>query len=215
MNYISKYIPFSYLWVFNNAIDKGVETVLDIGCGDGAFMKDLATAEHWKIVGVDIYSKSLEKVRKIGIYTKLIKGDVLEVAERLINKKQKFDLVFCSATLEHLSKKKGLCLLELVDKLANRAIIFGTPNGFINNPKEFLGENKHQEHKSGWTKNEFVSFGYKVYGAGLKLAWAEEGFARSKNLLVSTFSRFISLAFSPIFYFFPLFVSCFNRCEGY
>jgi ubiquinone/menaquinone biosynthesis C-methylase UbiE len=203
MNYISKYLPFSYLWIFNNAIDKSVKTVLDVGCGDGNFMKDLATAEHWKITGIDIYPKSLEKAQKTGVYTKLIKGDVLKVVQGMIIKKQKFDLVFCSATLEHLPKRKALSLLKLVDKLAKKTVIFGTPNGFINNPKEFLEENSHQEHKSGWTKDEFISFGYKVYGAGLKLAWAEDGPARSKNLLVSALSRFFSFAFSPVFYFFP------------
>jgi len=203
LGYISKYLPFSYLWVFRVLVGKDVKTILDIGCGDGNFMKGLAVGEKWKIIGIDIYPKSLEEAREKNVYADLIKGDIIKIAKDLVNKKQKFDLVFCSATIEHLSKKDGFILLRQVEKLASKKIIFGTPNGFMNNPKKFLGENKYQVHKSGWTQKEFEELGYKVYGAGLKGVWSEEGYARSNIPLVSISSRLLSLMLSPLLYFFP------------
>lgn len=204
---LSRNIPFSFLWQFSRAINGGIKNVLDIGCGDGSLMKLLAYGKDWKITGIDIYPKSLKAAKRAGVYDMLIEGDVIDVARDLISKKRGFDLVFCSNILEHLSKKRGITLLKQIEKLAAKKVVISVPNGFMDNPKEFLGNNRFQKHKSGWEKKEFTLLGYRVYGTGLKFVWSENGLGRSRIFFVSVLSRFFSLILSPVMYFFPEFAS--------
>jgi len=57
MNWV-EYLPFSSLWSFRRLVGEDFNTVLDLGCGDGKFMKSLVSGHDWNVVGVDIFSDS-------------------------------------------------------------------------------------------------------------------------------------------------------------
>ena len=172
-------VPFTYMWYLKMLVDSP-KTVLDLGCGNGGLMKQIYSRD-WKITGIDIYEKSLKQADKLGIYEKLIKGDLVKVCNGLVRGRKKFDLVFCSQVIEHVSKEDGGKLLDLAEKLARKRIYFGTPRGFMNQPGVFIKGNPYQHHKSGWSLDEFKKRGYKVFGIGFYPIWSEKGLARRKN----------------------------------
>ena len=194
-------IPFTYMWYLRRFCGSP-KTVLDLGCGDGELMRTIGE-KRWKIIGVDIYDKSLKDAEKTGMYKRLVKGDLVTVCKKLIKQKRVFDLVFCSQAIEHITKKEGEEILKLVEKLAKGRIYFGTPRGFMIQPEVFLGDNPYQHHQSGWSLEDFKTRDYKVYGVGFMPIWSERGLARSSNKLVSLIAGAISYIMSPIVYFLP------------
>ena len=194
--------PFSYMWILRRSIGD-VETILDLGCGDGRLMEVLSQNKNWKISGVDIFPRYLKAAKERRIYKNLITGDIHKNVKRLIRKKIKYDVVFFSQVIEHMSKAEGIKVLDILDKLAIKKIIVGTPKGFMHQPKEFLDSNPHQVHKSGWTKWDFIHRGYKVNGIGIKPVWSEEGLARTNNKFMLVFWTLVAYLVSIPVYFLP------------
>lgn len=195
------HVPFSYMWTLKT-IAGNPKTVLDIGCGEGDIMQ-IISEKKWKVTGIDIYADSLKAAKQKGVYSELIKGDLIKVCEKLIKEKKKYDLVFCSQVIEHITKKDGNRLLELADKLAKKRIYFGTPLGFMHQPHEFIKGNPHQHHKSGWELEEFTKRGYKVNGVGFKPIWSESGLGRTENPLWRFILTAVGYLVSPFVYFVP------------
>jgi len=199
--FLAKHIPFTYAWLVRRMAGEP-RTVLDIGCGTGHFMS-LVKKNSWQITGIDIHKKTAEEARTSGIYKEVLVGDLVEVCKGLVKDRKKYDLVFCSQVIEHISRNDGTELLNLMDKLYKKKIYVGTPRGYMVQPGEFLGDNIYQRHKSGWSELDFTSRGYKVYGVGFSLVWAEKGLARSTNGLMRFVLVLISFLFSPLSLFVP------------
>lgn len=198
--------PFSYMWLLRRSIGQA-ETILDLGCEDGRLLELLSYGKSWKVTGVDIYKDNTKGAAKKKIFVKVITGDAVKVSRQLIKQKQKFDVVFCSQVIEHIERKKGEDLLYLVNKLAKKRIVIGTPRGFMEQPEVFLGHNPHQVHKSGWSEEDFKKRGYKVYGIGFGPIWSETGIGRRQGLINTFFSNVLSYIFSPIVYYMPFFAA--------
>jgi len=194
-------IPFTYMGILKN-IAGNPKTVIDLGCGDGEIMKIIGEKE-WNVTGVDIYTSSLKKADKTGMYKTLIKGNLVTVCRKLVKEKKKYDLVFCSQVIEHVTREDGEELLTLADKLARKRVYFGTPNGFMHQPEVFIKGNPHQHHKSGWTIEDFESRGFRVNGVGFKPLWSEDGIARTNNKISEFFITFVAFIFNPLVYYFP------------
>jgi hypothetical protein len=81
-----------------------------------------------------------------------VEQDAIEYLE----KSYTFDAIICSDGIEHLSKKDGDYLLELIKAKSKTSIIF-TPYGDY-----MVDENStHPDtHKSGWTEKDFEKMGY-------------------------------------------------------
>lgn len=208
-------LPFSYMKLLRDSIGEA-KTILDLGCEDGRLLDLLSDGRNWKVTGVDIFQKNVKVAAKRKIFIKAIKGDVVKVARELIKKGEKFDVVFCSQVIEHIDRKEGEELLSIVDNLAKKKIIMGTPRGFMEQPHAFLGDNPHQVHKSGWSEDDFRKRGYKVYGIGFGPVWSEEGLGRTYSKPVAILAGIISYAFSPLVYYFPFFAAgilCFKEIK--
>mgnify|MGYP001587164300 CR=1 FL=1 len=195
------FIPFVYSW-YLRVLAGSPKTVLDMGCGDGTLMEGIA-GNNWKITGIDIYEKDILNAKKKGIYEKLIKGDLVRETKRLVKQEKKYDLVFCSQVIEHITKKEGRKLLDLAEKLTKKRIYFGTPRGFMRQPEVFLKGNPYQYHKSGWSIEDFTSRGYRVYGIGFNPVWSEKGPGRSKNIFIFLVASLVSYVLTPLVFFVP------------
>lgn len=194
-------LPFSYMWLLRNSIGN-TRTVLDLGCGDGSLMELLSRGKRWQITGIDIYKKAIETAGKRNIYSKLVRGDLLKTIKNN-NLKSKYDTVFFSQVIEHVTRNDGEKILSEIEKIAKSRIIVGTPRGFMEQPHEFLDDNPYQVHKSGWTIGDFTERGYRVYGVGFWPIWSYEGLGRNANIFWMIVSNIISYIMSPVVYYFP------------
>lgn len=156
----SESIPYEIEFIRKNR--PKLSSVLDVGVGfgKGAFLireyfdvkeKGFYQPKEWqvKITGVEIYPSYLSALQKI-LYNQILIGDIFELLPKL----GKFDLAILGDILEHFSKSQGKSLLtELFNRVDD--IIITTPNGFLFHP---AGKNTHEEHKSGWTIDDFGQF---------------------------------------------------------
>lgn len=199
----SKDIPFSYLWVHTHFIPSGKITVLDVGCGNGQFTKNMSFGEKWEITGVEADKASILKAKNTGVFKKLIQGDVVKVLTKINKQGIKYDVVICSQLIEHLNEANGKKLLKLIDKVSMKTAIIGTPRGFMAQPVSHPSNKKRQRHLSGWSETDFKKMGYVVRGVGFIPSWSFNGLARSKNNFVSSLFKMISFLMSPFVYFVP------------
>jgi SAM-dependent methyltransferase len=95
-----------------------VETVLDLGCGDGTIANPL-NAAGWNVTGADISQEALQYVEGKRVLASL---DQLPFPDR------SFDLVVCAQVLEHLPMEVYVKALREMERLAVRLIIVTTPN---------------------------------------------------------------------------------------
>lgn len=205
MNFLDKLkitVPFAYMWLLRRSIGEA-KTILDLGCEHGQLMELLSDGKDWKITGVDIYKKNADIAARRKKFVKVIVGDIIRISRKLIKERKKYDIVFCSQVIEHIDRKRGEELFNLVDKLAKRRIIMGTPRGFMEQPEVFLGDNPHQVHKSGWSEEDFKEHGYEVYGIGFSPIWSEEGLARHTHKILFLILTFLGYLLSPIVYYIP------------
>ena len=211
---ILKYIPFSYHWIVLRVIGSDVHTILDLGCGDGAFMMDLCGGKNWDITGIELHKPSLSKAKKFGIYNKLLSGDITNMPKDVISKK--YDVVFSSQTLEHLNKLEGKKALKTWEKLARKKLVVTTPEGFIEyEPIEAKQENnKLQKHLSGWNYDEMLNLGFSVRGQGAKFIYAKNGIAPKYPKLLFVWMAF-SFIVAPLIYFFPKLAIYMVACKKY
>lgn len=144
---------------------RNVRSILDVGCGKSSPLK-LITENVYK-VGIDIFKPALLKSKTSKIHDKYYCANVMQI-DKYFQPKQ-FDCVVALDLIEHLDKNGGLELIRKMEKIAKKKVIIFTPNWFISQgAHSFVAQdgyvNKYQEHKSGWTVNEFKKLGYFVSG---------------------------------------------------
>lgn len=193
------FLPFTYSWLIKKNIDKTqAKKILELGCGKGVFA-DLVNAQNkYQITGVDIFEPYLKECRLKGKYAEIVKKNL---NEKLPFRNKSFDVVVCLQTIEHLKKKRGLSLLEEMEKVAGNLVIVSTPNkGCI---QEEYDSNKHQRHLSVWTMNDFTERGYIVYGTGSKLIYGTDSHATNKIELSKIHRYLFSFLMNPIANVYP------------
>lgn len=104
-----------YHRVIVDAVPSSARTALDIGCGDGLLVRDLA-AKVPRVVGIDVDAPSIERARGEvaglpGDPVELVVGDALTYPFA----RGSFDVVASVATLHHVDARVGLLRMrELV-----------------------------------------------------------------------------------------------------
>jgi len=81
--------------------------ICDIGCGSGFFLYYLKQKNYKNICGVDISSEQIKQCKSKGLQDVYLEDGI----DFLKKNKEKFDLIFCSNLLEHLSTEKLYLLL--------------------------------------------------------------------------------------------------------
>lgn len=141
-----------------------VNIVLDVGCGIRP-QKLTRTFIHFCL---DAHKQYLDVLKTNVVNRDLIKGTLKyfflnKTIDYVIEKfpHKQVDTVFLLDVIEHLDKSKGIELLKSFEKIARHQIVVFTPLGFVNQEHPDgrdawgLDGGKWQEHKSGWTPDDF------------------------------------------------------------
>jgi ubiquinone/menaquinone biosynthesis C-methylase UbiE len=135
MSFERSYYENADLWVIenNNAANQqriatlagkvplDVQTVLDVGCGNGLFLKHLSDVKErsfGRLCGVDRSTVALACMQ-----TEKIRADV----DSLPFSKDEFDAVSCMEVLEHLPQATFISALNEISRVARRCIIVSVP----------------------------------------------------------------------------------------
>lgn len=102
-------------------------TVLDIGCGDGAFLKYLKTTKpSCRLLGADVSSSAVDSLRNEGIDCTLIKHD-LPLRSQI---KDQFEYVVLMEVIEHVQDSERL--VQDAASVARKRLFITIPNvGFL------------------------------------------------------------------------------------
>lgn len=139
------------------------KSILDIGTGFGKYgflareytdiSRERYAKEQWttKIDGIEIFPNYIGDMQK-HIYNNIYIGDSVEVLKTL----DYYDYILFIDVIEHMSKEKGLEMLNLIKSKCKV--------GFIATPlKMALQEpshgNEHERHICPWTEKELSKFG--------------------------------------------------------
>lgn len=121
----SKYILFFYRYIFenhtNNIVPPKNGKLLDIGCGNGAYLEERAS-EGWDVWGTDISYAAVEKARGIGLNVFCGSLEDLKFPDEF------FDMVTMNHSLEHIHDPAS-CIREVNRILKHDGILIITlPN---------------------------------------------------------------------------------------
>ncbi len=170
-------------------------SVLDLGCGESSPISRIK--KHFTSVGVDAYSPSIVKSKKLNIHDRYILCDLLSIDKKI--KSKSFDAVILLDVVEHFSKRDGLRLLKQAERVARKKIVVLTPNPYYR--QDELGGNPYQLHKSGWKLTDFQNRGYCIRGLrGWKALRREYATIYLKPWLFWALLAFFS---EPFLYFWP------------
>ena len=142
------------LWKFQ---DNEIESVLDVACGLSLKSKFLAPDV---IVGVDIHEPYLRAIEADVPYS-VVKYDVRNLRDIFLD--DSFDVVYALDVIEHLYRDDSLVLMSDCAKIARKAVVIETPNGYIPQNLDIQGFEAHefQTHRCGWTVEQLEELGFK------------------------------------------------------
>lgn len=158
----------------------GAKPVIDLGCGEGRLLRELAREKQFsEIVGMDVSIRSLEMAgRRLRLATiprlqgervKLVHGSLMYRDKRLFG----YDAASVVEVIEHLDPPR-LSAFErvLFGHAKPKTVVITTPNAEYNPMWETLpaGKFRHHDHRFEWTRKEFQfwsvdigkRFGYQV-----------------------------------------------------
>lgn len=133
-------------------------SVLDVACGLSLKSKYIPAQIR---VGVDIHEPYFKHIESDVPYV-VVKHDIRKL-DKIFTPKS-FDLVIALDIIEHITKKEGLELMKQCEKIARKAVIIETPNGYVPQDIDIQGHggDKWQTHRSGWVPKDFTKRGYEV-----------------------------------------------------
>jgi 2-polyprenyl-3-methyl-5-hydroxy-6-metoxy-1,4-benzoquinol methylase len=136
-----------------------IDSVLDVGCGEGFTMNRMKKAKIGKTrEGIEYFETPIAIAKEMYPDLKIKQGDIYD----LPYKANSFDLVVCTEVMEHLENPKK-ALRELV-RVSRKYILISVPNEPWFMTSNFLrGKNWKRwgndiEHIQHWRSGEFVKF---------------------------------------------------------
>ena len=138
---------------------KTVDSILDVGCGEGFTLNRLKeNGIGKKLEGIESLQAAIDLGKKTYPDIKIVKGSIYE----LPYKDNSFDLVLCTEVLEHLEKPQD-AIKELV-RVSKKYLVISVPNEpFFMLAQLIRGRNWSRlgndiEHINHWTMFSFSKF---------------------------------------------------------
>jgi 3' terminal RNA ribose 2'-O-methyltransferase Hen1 len=143
----------------------GAESILDLGCGDGALLIRLAREPKVsRIVGIDLSSDSLAQLRKKLEPLPVEYREKVELIHGSISESQRvlagFDAAVLVETIEHIDPDR-LSMIEhrVFHDMRPETVVITTPNSDFNS---LLGvpqhRHRHPDHRFEWGRAKFRSW---------------------------------------------------------
>jgi len=168
----------------NLTVTKKVDSILDVGCGEGFTLNRLKEKGIGKkLEGLEYLKAAIELGKRTYPDIKIIQGSIYE----LPYKDNSFDLVLCTEVLEHLENPQD-ALKELV-RVSNKYLVISVPNEpFFMLAQLIRGKNWSRfgndiEHINHWTMFGFPKFVKKNGGAKVHVLAKRFPFAWTMLLL--------------------------------
>lgn len=108
-------MPFTALNTVWRFLDKGAQSILDIGCGEGEPMKFINRRKWFYTVGLDVFKPYLLKAKREETHDDYVLCDVTYTPV----KEKAFDVVIAIEVLEHLTREDGVKLLKKNGKISS------------------------------------------------------------------------------------------------
>ena len=175
-----------YKTVINLLKEKGVNRIVDLGCGEGKFLRELLKVEQFsEIVGIDVSSQALHYAEKklklddladnIRARIKLLHGSLIYRDSRISG----YDAACCLEVIEHMELDRLDAFEKALFYFAKpNLVIITTPNKEYNTNFSNLADGKyrHSDHRFEWSRLEFQNwlemvckkyqFTYEIFGIG-------------------------------------------------
>lgn len=135
----------------------GCDSILDVGCGVSGKLRELGALNT---TGFEGFQPDFEEAKRQNTHDHLVQGDARELS-RYFQPRQ-FDACIALDVIEHFTKEGGLKLMQEMETIARKKVIFFTPNGFL--PQRQSAEGDLQAHLSGWNPDEMKKYGYESQG---------------------------------------------------
>ncbi len=103
-------------------------SILDLGCGHGAFIHFIREAGFTDVIGVDRSPEQVEEAKRLGIEG-VSQGDLMETLSELPSGSK--DVIICFDVIEHFNKQEVLPFVDEVHRILCKGgkWIIHTPNG--------------------------------------------------------------------------------------
>jgi len=152
--------PYKFV---KQATDNG-ESLLSLCSGIGLEFNNLNASD---VTAVDISARYLLELSRNHAGVKTVASDALQyVREQPDNS---VDVITLIDGLEHMAKTRGRELLKQIKRVARKKVLLFFPqgeakDGYLKNEPHgawgIEGQDEHQTHKSGWTKDEALRLGF-------------------------------------------------------
>jgi len=152
-NPVHKLLKKASLWPFKQG---DINNVLDVACGLSLKSKYLGATS---IVGVDIHEPYLQAIESDVSYS-VVKYDVRKIKDIFID--NSFDIVYALDIIEHLYMEESLNLIEQCKKIARKAVVIETTNGYVPQNIDIQGFDAHQyqTHRCGWIVDDLEKLNF-------------------------------------------------------
>lgn len=135
-------------------------TVLDLGTEGGNTAARIRQEWRWaQCVGVEIHEPTWRKAGERAVYAQLWRECALDFMRRA--ESLRYDVIVCAELIEHLERREGQELAELVRDKARRLAIVTSPIGLMR--QDAIDGNLHQIHRSGWEPSDLERLGYSTF----------------------------------------------------
>ncbi|MEH0157331.1 3' terminal RNA ribose 2'-O-methyltransferase Hen1 [Limibacter armeniacum] len=156
--------------IVNQLKTLGIQSVIDLGCGDGKLLELLIREKQFKrIAGMDISIRELEKAKRRLHYDQLperVKDRLTLMAGALNYRDERtkgYEAAILSEVIEHINENRLPVLEENVFGFAQpQYVIVTTPNAEYNALFEESQGFRHQDHRFEWNRMQFKEWTKKV-----------------------------------------------------
>lgn len=167
------HVLFTEIFRDTPALQEG-KSVLQIGARPGGGWKKMFDGfkrygyERFDIL--EIWEPNATKLAEVWSVGNVVCGDVRKIS-KCTNRlegglRAQYDVIVYHHGPEHITKEEAAVVFPILEEMATKALICGTPHGAWDKHGVFTHKNPHEDHISNWYPKEFEDLGFDVHVFG-------------------------------------------------